>query len=353
MPQGMLLRSYWWATNLSDPHKKYGLEQYFQTEEQCESDPFPREAFIRYALWFQKNLVPNVDETYVETIKRINGRFELTLVDGRKLLSSALVMAPGLLYYVYCPREYDHLSPEVISHTADHVTFDHFQGKRVVIVGGGQSALETAALLNEKGACVELVTRSQLTWLKSDSMHDRTLITQLRYPKAGIAPGWFNWSLENFPYTFQQLPRDVKDRLLLGRGRYGPAGAAWLKDRIHGNVTVHELQKVLATKEGNASVTISLSNGKKLQADHIMLATGYHVDIKKLPMLHPDLLMKIEAYQGAPVLNNGFESSVSGLYFVGISSVLSCGPLYRFVVGTAATAHRVAEMIVRQVVRTK
>ncbi len=76
MPQGMLLRSYWWATNLSDPHKKYGLEQYFQTEEQCESDPFPAKAFIRYALWFQRNLVPNVDETYVETIERINGRFE-------------------------------------------------------------------------------------------------------------------------------------------------------------------------------------------------------------------------------------------------------------------------------------
>jgi FAD-dependent urate hydroxylase len=348
MPQGMLLRSYWWATNLSDPHKKYSLEQYFHTEEQCESDPFPREAFIRYALWFQKHVVPDVDETYIETIERLDDRFEVRLVDGRVVQSSTVVMAPGLIYYVFRPTEYNHLPPEVISHTADHTAFDRFQGRRVVVVGGGQSALETAALLHESGADVDLVSRSPLVWLEGDSMKNRTLIRRLRYPKAGIAPGWFNWGLENFPYTFQQLPRDMKDRLLCGRGRYGPAGAAWLKDRILGQVTLHELQKVEAIKESDTGVTTILSNGKTLRVDHIILATGYRVDVKKLPMLHPELLAKITTYQDAPALNPGFESSIPGLYFVGFSSVSSCGPLYRFVVGTAAVARRVTETIVRQ-----
>jgi FAD-dependent urate hydroxylase len=353
MPQGMLLRSYWWATNLSDPRKQYGLKQYFQTEEQCEDDPFPREAFIRYALWFQKNLVHDVDETYVQSVERTNGRFTLRLIDGRVVRSSAVVMAPGLIYYVHRPVEYDHLSSEIVSHTADHATYNRFQGQRVTVIGGGQSALETAALLNESGANVDLVTRSPLVWLGGDAMKNRTLVRRLRYPKAGIAPGWFNWGLENFPYAFQQLPRDVKDRLLRGRGRYGPAGAAWLKERIFGKVTIHELQSVQVAKEGDACATVHLSDRKTLQADHIMLATGYHVDVKKLSMVHADLLAQIETYQGAPVLNNGFESSVSGLYFVGISSVSSCGPLNRFVVGTAAAAHRVAGMAVRQVARTR
>src|SRR5690349_15469958 len=31
MPKGMLLRSYWWATNLSAPLKKYRLAHYFQS----------------------------------------------------------------------------------------------------------------------------------------------------------------------------------------------------------------------------------------------------------------------------------------------------------------------------------
>jgi cation diffusion facilitator CzcD-associated flavoprotein CzcO len=43
MPRGMLLRSYWWATNLSDPHKQYRLEQFFQASGQKAFDPLPVE----------------------------------------------------------------------------------------------------------------------------------------------------------------------------------------------------------------------------------------------------------------------------------------------------------------------
>jgi len=353
MPQGMLLRSYWWATSLSDPHKNYSIEQYFQAENRQEMDPYPIEAFIDYALWFQSHAVPDVDETLITTIEQKERQFVLTLTDGRVVGSQAVVMAPGLAYYTYRPAEYSHMPDELVSHTADHHTFDHFVGKRVVVIGGGQSALETAALLNEGGAEVQLVARSPLHWLKGDSMENRTLIKRLRYPKAGIAPGWFNWGLENFPYVFQRLSRETKDRLLRGRGSYGPAGASWLKNRIFGKVKLHELQQVQGVKEVDDGVMLSLVNNQALEADHAILATGYRVDIKRLPMLHPSLLANIQTYQNAPILNNRFESSVSGLYFVGFSSVSSCGPLYRFVVGTDAAAQRIAGAVSGQVAYKK
>jgi thioredoxin reductase len=349
MPQGMFLRSYWWATNLSDPYNQYGLAQYFRGENQHESDPFPIEGFIEYGLWFHKHVVPSVDETYVETIERKAGQFVVRLIDGRVVESPAVVMAPGLAYYVYRSTEYGHIAAPLISHTADHHTFDRFIGQGVVVIGGGQSALETAALLHESGVNVQLVSRSPLVWLEGDSMKDRTFFRRLRYPKAGISPGWFNWALENFPHAFQQLPRSTKDKLLRGRGRYGPAGASWLKDRVVGKVMIHELQRVQEIKETDDGVALTLSDGKTLRSDHVMLATGYRVDIKNLPMLHPSLLSKIETYQHAPVLNNRFESSVSGLYFLGLSSVSSCGPLYRFVVGTKSAARCVADAVARQV----
>lgn len=353
MPKGMLLRSYWWATNLSDPEKKYGLEQYFEAEGQHESDPFPIEAFIDYGLWFQKHAVPNVDETYVKTIERKDGQFLVMLEDGRVVQAPAVVMAPGLYYYVYRPAEYDHMPAELVSHTNDHYSFDPFVGKRVVVIGGGQSALETAALLNENGAEVQLVTRSPLRWLSGDSMDDRTLIRRIRHPKAGIAPGWFNWALEYFPYTFQRLPRVTRDRLLRGRASYGPAGAHWLKDRSIGKIAIHELQRVQEIKEVDGGVVLTLSNQQVLQADHVFLGTGYRADIKKLPMLHPSLLSEIQLYQEAPILSNRFETNIPGLYFVGFSAVSSCGPLFRFVVGTDAAARRVAGAIAQQVVRVK
>ena len=353
MPEGMLLRSYWWATNLSDPRKKYQFTQYFEEHNLEPPDPLSIETFIDYALWFQKHAVPDVDETYVASIEREEQHYKVTLVDGRVVQSQAVVMAPGLAYYVYCPAEYSHMPAELVTHASEHYTFTNFAGKRVAVIGGGQSALETAALLHENGADVDVVSRRTVRWLTGDSLHNRTLIRRMRYPKAGIAPGWFNWGLENFPYTFQLLPRAAKDRLLRGRGQYGPAGAHWLKPRILGKITLRELQLVEQMRETDDGVTLMLSDNETLKVDHVILATGYHVDVKKLPMLAPSLVSEVQTYQGAPILSNRFESSVSGLYFIGISSLSSCGPLFRFVVGTDAAARRVAGAAARQVAHTK
>src|SRR5205823_4280432 len=125
----------------------------------------------------------------------------------------------------------------------------------------------------------------------------------------GIAPGWFNWTLEKFPYVFQWLSRSTKDKLLRGRGRYGPAGSDWLKDRLGGNVPLRDSQYIQEVKETDGGVLLTLSNNEKLRADHVILGTGYHVNVKQLPMLHPSLLAEIRTYQNAPVLNNRFESS--------------------------------------------
>jgi len=264
-----------------------------------------------------------------------------------------VVMAPGLRYYLHRPKEYAHMPAEFVTHTADHASLERFAGKQVVVIGAGQSALETAALLNENGAAVQVVMRSPLRWLTGDSMHNRTLIKRLRYPKAGIAPGWFNWGLEYLPYTFQRLPRSTKDRLLQGKGRHGPSGSRWLKERILGKVSLHELQCVQEIKEADNAALLTLSNNTVLQADHVILGTGYHIDVTRLPMLDPSLVSALQTYRGAPIMSNRFETNIPGLYFVGFSTLLSCGPLYRFVVGTEAAARRVAGTVARQVAYTK
>jgi hypothetical protein len=354
MPAGMLLRSFWWASNLSDPQKKCSLSHYFGAHNLKPSYPLPIETFIDYGLWFQRQMVPAVDETYVSMIERRDGHFSLLLADGRIIQCRVVVMAPGLHYYTYRPQEYDSLPEELVSHTAHHNRFDRFSGEEVVIIGGGQSALESAALLHERGAHVTLVSRSPLHWLSEEKdLDERTLLQRMRHPRAGIAPGWFNWGLENMPYVFHQLPRGVKDRLLRGRGRYGPAGSAWLRPRVLDKVTLLEGVSVLDAQTRRGGVALKLSNGNVLKADHLLLATGYRVNVWRLPMLSPTLLSRVRTYYNAPVLNQRFESSVAGLYFVGISSVSSFGPFYRFVVGTEAAARRVAESVVQQVAQMR
>jgi cation diffusion facilitator CzcD-associated flavoprotein CzcO len=354
MPEGMLLRSYWWATNISDPHKHYGLEQFCEVTGQRPLDPMARETVIDYGLWFYQQAIRNADQTYVRTIEQQESHFTLTLEDERAITCKAVVMAPGLGYYIHRPTEYSHLPSAVLSHTADHSSFADFAGKSLVIIGGGQSALETAALAHESGAHVQLISRSPLVWIQGSASFpaQRSFLERLRSPKAGIAPGWFAWQLEHFPYLFQSLPRAPQNRILRGAGSYGPMGASWLKPRVIGQVDLHELQRVEQIRDRDNGVEVTLSNNKMLHADHVILGTGYRADIKRLPMLHPSLLPHIKTYRNAPILSRTFESTVPGLYFIGYTSVLSCGPLYRFVIGTDAAAHQVAGAISKHLLQS-
>jgi FAD-dependent urate hydroxylase len=340
MPKGMLLRSYWWASNLSDPKRKFGLAQYFQLHDLDAPNPLSAKTFIDYGLWFQQQVVPHVDKTYVATVEHLGNHFKLRLMDGRTVNTPIVVMAPGLRYYEYRPKEYDRLSVELVSHTSDHHTFHHFTDKKVVVIGGGQSGLETAALLHENGAEVELIARRPIRWLpEGEAVENRSFIEKIKRPKAGTALGWYHWGIEHLPYAFHKLPRDTKDRQI--RNRFGPAGASWLMPRLHNQVPIYE-DTVEEIEEAHSGIKLTLSSSRVVKADHIILATGYHVDISKLPMLALSLTSRIQTYENAPVLNSRFETNVPGLYFVGISSVSSFGPFYRFVVGTDATARRVA-----------
>ncbi|QBD78385.1 NAD(P)/FAD-dependent oxidoreductase [Ktedonosporobacter rubrisoli] len=347
MPKGMFLRSHWWATNLSDPRNQYSFERFYKVSPYEKSYPVPIEAFIDYVMWFQLHAVPDVDETYVETVERQGQQFLVTLVDGRKVKAPVVVMAMGLYYYANRPAEYDLFPAELVTHSFEHSDFSRFAGKQIAIVGGGQSAVEYSALLHEAGASVHLVSRRPIHWLEPDKSEGRSLIEQLKEPNAAISTGWESWMLEYVPYLFYRYPQYKKDSFL--GSHYNAAANDWLHDRVVGKVSLHEKQVVNKMKETDNALSMTLSSGEQFDVDHVLLATGYKVDINKLPMIHPSLLKEIQVDDGSPLLNPYFQSSVPGLYFVGLSSLRAFGPLYRFVVGNKATAQRVTSAVVRQI----
>lgn len=346
MPKGMLLRSHWWATNLSDPGDRYGFERFFDESGYRKCFPVPLEAFIDYGLWFQKHVVHRVDETYVSSVEHRSRHFLVTLEDGRTLQSAAVVMAPGLYYYANRPDEYSHLPPGLVSHSCERGDDRcRFRAQQVVVIGGGQSATELAALLYEAGASVHLVTRRPILWFAPDRTNERGILEEIMAPNNSIAPGWRNWILEHVPYFFFRFPQHYKDSC---NGDYVPGATSWVRERVIGKVRLHEGHTVLKMEAVDGKVDAIISDGAKVRVDHVILATGYKVDINKLPMIHPSLLAEIETDRKVPVLSHRFESSVRGLYFVGLTSYRAFGPLYRFVVGCKATARRVASSVARE-----
>ncbi len=345
MPTGMLLRSHWWASNLSDPGNEYGFERFFRESRYTKGYPVPLEAFIDYGLSFQERAVPDVDETYVASIERQGDRFLLTLEDGREVDSAAVVMAIGLYYYANRPAPYSSLPAGLVSHSCDHKDFSRFQRKQVAVIGGGQSAIEYAALLHEAGATVQVVARRPIMWLAPDRSNERTVFERLLAPDARIAPGWRNWVLDHMPYLFYRFPQESKDWY---NGNYVSGATDWLRDRVIGKATLRERQTVVAVKAGEGKVEATLADGAKVSADHVLLATGYKIDLERLRMIHPSLRADIKTDMAIPLLSHWFESSVPGLYFVGLTSLRAFGPLFRFVAGCGAAAQRVASAIARR-----
>jgi thioredoxin reductase len=349
MPGGMNLRSHWRASNLAHPHAGYEFEQFLKASSTYSLRlPVPIQAFIDYGLWFQKQAVPDVDETYIASIEKQDGLFQLTLVDGRHISSRAVVMAIGLYYYAKRPEEYAGLPADLVSHSSDHAGFSQFAGKHVAVLGAGQSAVESAALLHEAGAVVHLIARHPIQWLGPDRSGERSLLERIRAPWAGIAPGWKNWVLEHFPYFFYRFPQERKDRYI--DTRYQAAANDWLRERVIGKVQLHEATRVEKVAVIEERLELHLSGEQVVKVDHLILATGYTVNVKRLPMLHPSLVAILQLdNRNYPVLNHWFESNVPGLFFIGITALRSFGPLYRFVVGAKAAAERVSRAAARQV----
>src|SRR5438128_5941412 len=208
----------------------------------------------------------------------------MTLQDGRLVESAAVVMAIGLYYYANRPAEFRGLPAGLVSHTCDHNDFGCFQGKRVMVIGGGQSALEYSALLHEAGATVHVVSRRPIEWLAPDHTDERGLLERIRAPRSGIAPGWINWTLEHLPYLFYRFPQPRKDRAL--RAYLTAAGSAWLKERVLGKARLHQGHQVVRAQVVDGKVEATISDGDEVIVDHVLLATGYKIDVQKLKMIH-------------------------------------------------------------------
>ena len=341
MPVGMLLRSPWAASHLSDPDRKLTLDAYRENRSKKFSAPVPREEFVNYGRWFQQQTSPDVDQRLVERIEK-NGEFSIHLNDGQQIKASRIVVAAGISKFCRRPAQFDALPPDLASHASEHRDFSRFAGRRILIIGGGQSALESAALLHEAGADVAVLVRQpQIVWLSGKKWFSSCLSLQhLLYAPTDVGPPVASQLIAH-PEWFQALPRVVQDRLAARAIR--PAGAAWLRERfgmIHAVVGLG----VAAARQIGEHVEVLLGNGSKEIVDHVLLASGYSVDIKKYTFLTP-LLQQIRTVNGFPQLSQGFESSIRGLHFLGAPAAWSFGPLMRFVAGVDFAARKLTRSI--------
>ena len=142
MPKGMNLRSSLLASDIADPKGMFSFRAYADQHPMQWSYPVPLEDFIRYGQWFQDRAVPDLDQRKVARVEKSGESFCLTLQDGERVTARRVVMAMGLVNQEFRPAAFAGLPVDLVSHTCEHVDLKAFSGKRVAVIGRGQSACE-------------------------------------------------------------------------------------------------------------------------------------------------------------------------------------------------------------------
>lgn len=345
MPAGMLLRSPRVASNIADPARAFTLGAYETTAALRPLAPVPLDTFVGYGHWFQRQLIPELDSRDVASVQPTQKGFRLTLEDSEPVLCKRLVVAAGVGPFQRIPSVFASLPASQVSHCYSGCDIEGLSRKRVVVIGAGQSALECAALLHEAGGHVEVIARiPALRWIgQHPRLHNLGPISSLLYSSHDVGPAGIS-RLVAAPNWVRRMPLKLRDKIRTRAVR--PAGSKWLPARLE-KVKITTGRSVVSAHLERGDVRLKLDDGSERHADHVLLGTGYSVDIARYGFWSRELLQRIATMDGYPSLQAGFESSVAGLHFIGATAARCYGPLLYFVAGTDFASRELTSMMLR------
>jgi thioredoxin reductase len=346
MPKGMLLKSDGFASNLSSPNDAFTLKDYCASQNIPYHDteiPVQLETFTQYGLAFQKSQVPTLEDCDVTEVHQAPNGFKVLLETGELLLTRRIVLAVGITHYAFVPPVLRAIDESLVTHSSQDKSPERFAGKDVTVIGSGASSIDLAVLLLECGARPRIVTRKAGLRFHEGPSATTSLWQRIRHPQSGIGPGLRSRLFTDYPRLFRMLP--MSTRLEIVRRHLGPAAGYPMKARTEGKVEVvpHTTVEFASENEGRAVLVLRnnlTGERREIETEHVISATGYRPDMSRLSFLSPHIQEKIVTEDGSCKLSQNFECSVPGLYFTGLSSAVTFGPMMRFAFGSDYTAKR-------------
>jgi thioredoxin reductase len=352
MPAGMFLKSEGFASNLYAPKGLFPLAAYCKARGLSYENvgmPVPLETFVSYGMEFQRRFAPSIEESEIAAIAGREGNFELADSDGRSFLAQRVVVATGISHFDFLPPLLSGHDPALVTHSSAHRDLSKFSGKTVAVIGAGASAVDIAGILKDSGADVSIVARRSAINFHDPTREPRSLLKRVTNPRSGLGLGWKSRLCTDGPLLFHAMPPRFRVRVV--QRHLGPAPGWFAKQKVVGRVPTHlgASIKSVTTRNGFVDLAWTDQDGVRqdLRADHVIGATGYSVDLRRLHFLCSGLRQQIRTIQNSPALDGHFQSSVPGLYFVGLASANSFGPLTRFAYGAGFTAQRLSNHLTR------
>jgi thioredoxin reductase len=352
MPRGMRLKSEGFASDLYDSGGQFTLKEYCAGNNIPYRDiglPVRLDTFIAYGLEFQRRYVPDLENVRVVSLSRSEAAFSINTSSGEALSARRVVVAAGILYFAHVPPMLGQLPAEMVSHSSAHGDLGKFRGQRVAVLGAGASALDLAALLLEAGATVDLIARRSAIAFHDAPIEPRPFLQKLQSPRSGLGTGWRSRMCTDAPLVFHAMPRSFRFRVV--ERHLGPAPCWFIRDAVADRLPMHLGATITDAQPAHGRARLSFTQANlgetRIDVDHVVAATGYRVDLSRIPFINADLLQQVHSVEGTPVLSRQFESSVPGLFIIGAAAANSFGPLLRFAYGAKFAAKRVASRLAR------
>jgi hypothetical protein len=350
MPSGMALKSEGFATNLYDPEGRFTLKRFCAERDITYADigiPILLSTFTAYGLAFREEMVPNLEEKMVVAVAWQARGFALTLDDGEVVMAQQVVLAIGIAPFTYIPPSLAGLPSQFLTHSSQHHDLRRFKGKHVAVIGGGASAIDLAALLHDACAIVQMIARREVLDFNKKPAVVEEFSNSMWQPLSAIGPGWRIKIFAEAPWLFYCLPQWRRHKSV--RRSSLPAGGWFLREKLESGPPLLLGYTLKRAKIRNGRVQLELTTlenvKREVEVEHVIAATGYKVDIRRLTFLGSEIQSKLKTVENTPVLSSSLQSSIPGLYFVGPTTVNSFGPIMRFTYGAGFAAHRLAHVL--------
>ncbi len=256
-------------------------------------------------------IAPRVNEA-VRTISAADGGFVIETT--REIYRSPIVVVATGMNRVPNPEQLPDQSvfEGPVSHSAGFRSAEDYEGRRVLVVGAGNTGAEIALDLVEHGAAATLSIRAPVNVVRRDFLGMPAQVTTIR---------------------FRRLPASVLDRIgqLMSRAAFGdlaryglPAAAMGPVSSIvqRGRIPIIDVGTVEAIKQGGIAVKPGVArltrrgavfvDGSDATFDTVILATGYRTGLSEIVRVPGVLDTHARPIGWAPR---------RGLYFIGFENV--------------------------------
>ena len=351
MPAGMFLKSEGFASSIYEPSGTFSLGSWCRQEGVAYADtgvPVTVEVFSAFGQAFARRFVPHLEERRVFRIERRDGGFHATFEDGGSIEARRVVLACGLTHFRHVPDELAGLPDTLRSHSADvPADLSAFAGRTVAVIGAGASAMDMAGLLHRAGADTTVLSRQREVRFQT-RLGERSLRDRLRAPMTPIGPGWKSVLCTQAPLLFHAMPASFRADVV--RRYLGPAPSWFARDLVVSKVPIVSGVRVAGASAEGDRVVLNLAGDdgqRTLTVDHVIAATGFRTDVRRIGILGEALRQSIRHENGAPRLTRAFGTSVAGLHVIGPASAHAFGPMVRFACGARFTAQRLSRHLAR------